>query len=93
MQAVASAGVTLLARGKQVQLQAFKVDGAPFYASQFHPELRVEDTVTRFRHYQSKYLGNRDASLLETLMQGHDTPEMADVLPRLLLIGKGQGVP
>ncbi|MBX2800048.1 MAG: type 1 glutamine amidotransferase [Myxococcales bacterium] len=82
------AGVTLLARGERVPLQAFKVDGAPFYASQFHPELRVEDTVTRFRHYQDNYLGDRDASLLDALMNGQDTAEMADVLPRLLSLRK-----
>lgn len=77
-------GVTLLARGSQVPLQGFKVDGAPFYASQFHPELTVAETVVRFHHYRDNYLGERDPGVLDQLLAGEDTPEMAEVLPRLV---------
>ena len=77
-------GVILLATGDRVANQAFKVDGAPFYASQFHPELTVDHTVARFRHYQEHYLEDRDPSVLDELMNGLDCPEMAEVLPRLL---------
>ena len=49
-------GVTLLAQGSFVREQAFKVDGAPFWASQFHPELTLSNTLLRFRHYRAFYL-------------------------------------
>ena len=49
-------GVILLARGEEVVEQAFKVEGAPFWASQFHPELTLAQTLERFRHYSQFYL-------------------------------------
>ena len=49
------AGVTLLATGAISRHQAFKVDGAPFWASQFHPELTKATTYERFLHYRDHY--------------------------------------
>ncbi len=77
-------GVTLLATGEQVRLQAFKVNGVPFYASQFHPELTVDATVARFRHYQEHYVGGRSEEVLRRLQAGADTPEMGQLLARLV---------
>lgn len=83
-------GVTLLATGSGIRNQAFKVDGAPFYASQFHPELTVATTVDRFLHYATLYAapGTTDAQLAH-LRSGIDTPEMAEVLPRLFELRRG----
>jgi GMP synthase (glutamine-hydrolysing) len=81
-------GVTLLATGTVIAEQAFKVDGAPFYASQFHPELTVEHTLARFRHYRDQYIGDRGDDLLEQLETGEDTPEMGQVLRRLVRMGR-----
>jgi GMP synthase (glutamine-hydrolysing) len=49
------AGVTELARGELVEHQAFRVDGAPFWASQFHPELTKTTLLDRWDHYRSEF--------------------------------------
>lgn len=79
-------GVTLLATGSRAcPNQAFKVDGAPFWASQFHPELTIPTTIERFRYYQALYSapGAGDAAA-EHILSGTDTPEMGEVLARLV---------
>lgn len=48
-------GVTLLARSERCPFQAIRVDGAPFYATQFHPELSVDDNRARYARYAAKY--------------------------------------
>lgn len=83
------AGVTLLAVGESVLHQAFKVDGAPFYASQFHPELTGQGAGHRLHHYRAHYQGDRDFdAILAGLFLG-ETPEVADLLPRLLATSRG----
>lgn len=79
-------GVTLLVRGDNVEAQAFKVDGAPFWASQFHPELRKHHTIERFEHYRAGYLGTERSAdeVLEDLRSRPETPEVGDVLARLV---------
>lgn len=84
-------GVTLLATGSPAtRNQAFKVDGAPFWASQFHPELTVQTTVERFLYYAALYAapGTSDA-VVAHLRSGVDTPEMGEVLARLVRLGRG----
>jgi GMP synthase (glutamine-hydrolysing) len=84
------AGVTLLATGSPTaRNQAFKVDGAPFWASQFHPELTVETTVERFLYYAALYAapGTSDA-VVAHLRSGTDSAEMADVLARVVRLGR-----
>lgn len=78
-------GVQLMAFGDNVQNQAFKVEGAPFWAAQFHPELTVQTTMDRARHYGGKYMGDeeRDA-VLRRLAAGADTPEVGSLLAKLL---------
>lgn len=78
-------GVTLLSVGDLSPNQAFVVDGTPFYASQFHPELTSATTVERFLHYASLYSrGEESERLAADLRAGADTPEMARILPRLV---------
>ena len=78
-------GVTLLATGAAIPHQAFKVDGAPFWASQFHPELTAESTLDRYLHYRRLYSRDADADAeLARMKAGIDTPEMGEVLPRLV---------
>jgi GMP synthase (glutamine-hydrolysing) len=78
-------GVTLLATGSAIPNQAFKVDGAPFYASQFHPELTSKTTLDRYLHYRALYSREADGDAeLARMAAGQDTPEMAAVLPALL---------
>lgn len=56
------AGVTLLATGRKIHNQAFKVDGAPFWASQFHPELNKATTTERWNYYRAHYAGDPEAA-------------------------------
>jgi GMP synthase (glutamine-hydrolysing) len=80
-------GVTLLATGAAIPHQAFKVDGAPFWASQFHPELTARTTLDRYLYYRSLYSRDADADAeLARMESGLDTPEMAEVLPRLVAL-------
>jgi GMP synthase (glutamine-hydrolysing) len=80
------AGVTLLAEGSEVKEQCFKVDGAPFWASQFHPELTLENTLLRFRHYSQFYLqtGEDWDERFRIMKQGEETSQMSQVLERLV---------
>lgn len=84
-------GVTLLATGsRECPNQAFKVDGAPFWASQFHPELTVGTTIERFRHYLALYSQPGHGERLEKhILSGVDSPEMGEVLARLVRLGPG----
>ena len=80
-------GVTLLATGDKVRAQAFRVNGAPFWASQFHPELNYERTIERFRFYADQYLGEDDdssAQALSKLKGGPNSPEVPEMLARLI---------
>ncbi len=79
-------GVTLLATGEVSPYQAFRVDGAPFWASQFHPELTRESTVARFIHYRDLYSTNPEEAekTLQTLGSREDSPELAGLLARLV---------
>jgi len=77
-------GVTLLATGDKLHNQAFKVNGVPFYASQFHPELTVERTLERFIHYRDHYIDGDADEVFAMLAAGQDTPEMGQILRRLV---------
>lgn len=80
-------GVISLVTGEVCPEQAFRVDGAPFWASQFHPELRVDGTVLRFRHYLEHYFhGTREEAevTLRRLESGPETPEVNRLLWHLV---------
>lgn len=79
-------GVTLLATGRAVHNQAFKVDGAPFWASQFHPELRKATTLERWNYYRTLYsAGDGHAAEIDRIMnEAPDTPETASILRRFV---------
>lgn len=62
-------GVTLLAHNPTLQTQAFKVDGAPFYSVQFHPDLDGAQARHRYLAYQ--------AALHKTVPSGF--PDAADI--------------
>ncbi len=78
-------GIELLVSGDFCFEQAFRVQGAPFWASQFHPELTVQRTVDRFHHYAEFYLEpSETASVLATLKGGQESPEVGTLLSRLV---------
>ena len=75
------AGVTLLATGQKINNQAFKVDNAPFWASQFHPELRKNTTIERWSYYKEHYADAAGAAEIDRVMEeSPDTPEVQSVL-------------
>lgn len=79
--------VTLLAKGDQVHAQAFRVNDAPFWASQFHPELNYARTLERFEFYADHYLGDDEHSSQEAfqaLKGGPNSPEVPELLARLI---------
>ena len=45
-------GVTVLGRSSVLATQIFKVDGAPFYSTQFHPDISGEEARFRYAAYQ-----------------------------------------
>lgn len=85
-------GLVRLAAGGNGAEQLARVDGAPFYASQFHPELDVAAIIHRFRFYASHYDGGDPAAFharLEALQASPDTPEIVDLLSSLVRAGPG----
>ncbi len=79
------AGVTLLATGSKIANQAFKVDGAPFWAAQFHPELRKATTMERWNYYRALYANPDDAAEVDRAMSAApDTPEAQTILRRFV---------
>lgn len=81
------AGVVRLATGQPGIEQCFRVEGAPCYASQFHPELDARRVAERFRFYRDHYHRGDPASFdarIAELEASPDTPEMGHVLARLV---------
>lgn len=79
-------GVTLLATGRAIHHQALKVDGAPFWASQFHPELRKATTLERWNYYRAHYADPERAAEIDRIMaESPDTPE-AEALLRQFVV-------
>ena len=76
-------GVTLLCSGRGTYNQAFKVDGAPFWATQFHPELNKATTMERWNHYRAHYADPVAAAEIDARMAAEpDTLEVQSVLRR-----------
>jgi GMP synthase (glutamine-hydrolysing) len=75
-------GVTLLATGRKIRNQAFKVDGAPFWATQFHPELNKATTTQRWNYYRAHYAGDPEtaASIDRMMAESPDTLEVQAVM-------------
>lgn len=83
-------GVDLLVRGDAIPNQALRVRGAPFWATQFHPELTAQTTLDRFHHYGDHYLDPDEADeVLARIAAGRDTPELAELLRRVVRWGAG----
>lgn len=78
--------VELLAKGDRVHAQAFRVRGAPFWASQFHPELRLSQTLERFTFYRDHYFDNPEEfeEARAQLARGKETPEVGSLLSRFV---------
>lgn len=83
-------GVDWLVRGDAIPHQALRVRGAPFWATQFHPELTARTTLDRFYHYGEHYLDPDEADeILARIAAGRDTPELAELLRQVVRWGAG----
>jgi GMP synthase (glutamine-hydrolysing) len=87
---VLPSGVTLLATSDGPSPnQALKVNDAPFWASQFHPELTAATTLDRFRHYADRYAApDTHSARIEAISRGQDTPELRELLRRIVRMGR-----
>lgn len=83
-------GVTLLATGRAVHNQAFRVDGAPFWAAQFHPELRKATTLERWNYYRSHYSGDPAAAarIDQIMNDSPDTPEAEGIIRQFVKVAE-----
>jgi GMP synthase (glutamine-hydrolysing) len=76
-------GVVHLASSERCPYQAFRLEGKPVYATQFHPELTGPENRERFRRYYKGYekaFGEGEArSILESF---EDSPEAETLLEK-----------
>ena len=86
-------GVTELATGETSPHQAFKVTDAPFWATQFHPELNRNSTMERWLVYRDHYVDDPEAgaAIEHDIRNSPDTPETSTLLPALVRwVAEGQ---
>ncbi|BAC08200.1 type 1 glutamine amidotransferase [Thermosynechococcus vestitus] len=85
------AGATLLAYSELCPYHAFRLEGKPFYAFQFHPEVDDRDLLARIRRYCDRYqLSTAD---LEQLKQtARPTPYANQLIRRFVAVVLGQRV-
>jgi GMP synthase (glutamine-hydrolysing) len=77
-------GATRLASSELVENQAYRFEGKPIYATQFHPELSRMDLIMRIRRYPS-YLPLTGTSSFEELeARTPETPDTEAILTRFL---------
>lgn len=76
-------GCTNLASSPRTANQAYRVDGRPVYATQFHPELSWRENRARFERYFAEYgrVFGEEAALAQ--LEGHQpSPEANTLLSR-----------
>lgn len=73
---------------------SFKVDGAPFWTAQFHPEVDLQVLIDRLTVFKDKYTDG-DGHLQQVLDNAVETPESNALLrkfvDRVLIGGEGRG--
>lgn len=75
---------TLLASSDLVENEAFRLEGAPIYATQFHPEIDRRGLIDRLRSYPS-YMPLAGAATVEELEAiTPETPHTVGILTRFL---------
>ena len=78
-------GVLNLAASARAPYQALRIPGKPIWATQFHPELTVEDNLLRFERYRTVYAGLYAPDELQALIDGFvPSPETEELIPRFL---------
>lgn len=78
-------GVLNLAASARAPFQALRIPGKPIWATQFHPELTVEDNLLRFSRYKDVYADLYSPQELQALVDGFvASPETEALIPRFL---------
>ncbi|MGD9855597.1 MAG: type 1 glutamine amidotransferase [Planctomycetaceae bacterium] len=77
-------GATLLASSDKVTHQAYKLDGAPIYCTQFHPELNRADLLRRLDAYPEYVRHLTGMSTQEFAATIRDTPQTEALFPRFV---------
>jgi len=75
------AGIVNLAYSERAPFQAFRVDGAPIVATQFHPELSRAANTKRYLWYHEQY-GQANVREDDVLSTMEETPEATALLQR-----------
>ncbi len=80
-------GVITLAYSDKVAYEAMRIPGKPIWATQFHPELDLEDHLVRFRRYLHIYAHLfTEEQIQEMLDSFQPSPETEKLLPRFMEI-------
>lgn len=77
------AGATLLAYSDRAPVQAFRLDGHPVYATQFHPELNRAENLERLVAYRYKYHLD-DAAFEAMAAEFRESPHTEPLMQRFL---------
>ncbi|MGD2046169.1 MAG: type 1 glutamine amidotransferase [Gemmatimonadota bacterium] len=80
---------TLLASSDRVENEAYRLEDAPIYATQFHPEIDRQGLIDRLKAYPS-YIRLAGAETLEELEEiTPETPHTVGILTRFLELALG----
>ena len=78
-------GAVNLATSELCPYQALRIPGKPIWATQFHPELSLEDNRARFLRYMRVYAGVLSEEELEATLRGfRPSPHTHQLIPRFL---------
>jgi GMP synthase (glutamine-hydrolysing) len=80
---VSPPGTKNLVRSDRCPYQALKVNGAPIWATQFHPELDRETNLDRYRNYIDRY-STDDGAADDSGFVALPSPETSRLLPVFL---------
>jgi GMP synthase (glutamine-hydrolysing) len=82
-------GIPNLASSPRAPFQAFRVPGAPVWATQFHPELNGAENRQRFLRYLNGYAVKMERQQRAAVLRSfRESPETAELIRRFLeLIG------
>ncbi len=79
------AGCIHLASSERTRFQAYRVEGRPVYATQFHPELTWRENRARFERYYAEYGKLFGEAAAKAQLDGHQpSPEANTLLPRFM---------
>ena len=73
-------GVRLLSRNARLATQAFKVDGAPVYSTQYHPDMTAVEALSRYLAYRNALPDEIDPATGETTRRFRPGADAATML-------------